>query len=331
VDSRVEGRVRTFPRNQLDSRFLETDHGRNEDEQLNSPGHDESSRDNSSRGQISTLQGSYPDELMNIGRSNDLESAFPDPDVIEVQSDVESDAVFGSPTTYGGAGGDSGGNSPSIVKRGHAMENWRESVSPSESSPDKNKVGAAQILRFWTSGAASQEEQDEAIHFNETDQWLDRDPDLNGFRDDVSLTSDPKDKLQNEINEVDKVNQDRKPMPISSAARGVAGFSTNEPATPNSSAWAAQKRFASSGSAKGSARETIKHRSKRSGSKKKKEVFDPFGDTEGLKISNSDDLFSPLRDPFMTEESFSPPDWTTPRGNMSYYSSQSPDWQGMEI
>jgi hypothetical protein len=271
---------------------------------------------------------------MNIGRSNDLESAFPDPDVVELQSDVESDAVFGSPTTYGAAGGDSGGNSPSIVKRGHATEEWRggreiyrQSVSPSESSPDKNKVGAAQILKFWASGAASQEEQDEAIHFNETDQWLDRDPDLNGFRDDVSLTSDPKDKLQNDSYEVDKVNQYPKPMPISSAARGVAGFSTNGPATPNSSAWVAQNGFASSGSAK----ETIKHRSRRSGSKKKKDVFDPFGDTEGLKISNSDDLFSPLPDPFMTEESFSPPDWTTPHGNISYYSSQSPDWQGAEI
>jgi hypothetical protein len=50
-----------------------------------------------------------------------------------------------------------------------------------------------------------------------------------------------------------------------------------------------------------------------------------------LTIENSSDLFSPLPDPFMTEESFSPPDWNTPRGQISYHNSKSPDWHGVEI
>ena len=178
-------------------------------------------------------------------------------------------------------------------------------------SPEKNKAGSSQILNFWSSGAASEEEQNEAISFNETHQWLDRDPDLDGFRDDISVSSD---------HDVDGL-------------RGLDQFSPQigngevAPVTPSSRAWSSQNKF----NTPRSSRENERKKSRGSCVKAKEDVFDPFGDNDELKIENCDDLFSPLPDPFMTEESFSPPDWNTPRGQINYYDSQSPDFHGVEI
>jgi hypothetical protein len=312
-------------------------------------GHEESSTDNSSRGQSSTLQGSYPDELLDgqgsypdellgVGRSREFDSAFPDPEV-DLQSDVESSVVFGSPKTFGIAGGDAGGGSPSVLDRSHAIEDWqggldiyRQKSLPMKLFPeDTNRVSESQISRFWSSGTASQEEQDEAANFDETDQWLDKDPDLDGFRDDASLSPETKDKARvdgpPEANAlcVDPLAGWHSSSPTKSPKRGVEGYIPSEPVTPNARAWDTQDQFATSNFSQ----EVKGKKSKRSGSKKKKDTFDPFGDTDDLKISDSDNLFSPTPDPFMTEESFSPPDWTTPRGRINH---DSPDWQqGVEI
>jgi len=98
---------------------------------------------------------------------------------------------------------------------------------------------------------------------------------------------------------------------------------------PISGAWVAQGQFISSITS----REFKEHKKSRgSGVKAKRDIFDPFGDTDDLKIVNSGNIFAPLPDPFpLTEETFSPTDWTTPCGQIGYYNSQSPDWDGAEI
>jgi hypothetical protein len=300
------------------------------------------------------MQTSYPEELMLSmkSRSNDqYESSYypdPDPEFSDVQSEVESDAVFGIPETYGAAGGDEEQEaiSPSIKQRGHAIEEWQLSLSPTKSvgqssdrfyeqprgvstSPDKKKVAsAAQIVGFWANDS-SREEEEEAEQFAETEEWKDRDPDffpeMEDDDDDVyreSYISEPRLKVitapqgdnQHKIDELDGWLQGGS----QAAARGVSRVQAPvDPDTPNSRAWVANSSFVSSSGSQGPNELSTPKRSKQK--KKKQEVFDPFGGEEELRISNSGDLFSPLLDPFaMTEESFSPPSWDTPRGRMSF-------------
>lgn len=65
----------------------------------------------------------------------------------------------------------------------------------------------------------------------------------------------------------------------------------------------------------------------------KRKSFDPFDDSPSIRVANSDELFAstPLADPFMTEESFSPLEWTVQRGKVLDYKT-SPEWNTkMEI
>ena len=315
------------------------------------------STEESSRDHTSTFHTSYPDELMfsmrSRSRSNDEHEStyYPDPE-LDVLSEVESDAVFGIPQTYGAAGGEVQESiSPSIRQRGHAVEEWQASLSPKMSlgrspvrsydqplvstSPDKKKIAnAANIVRFWANGSTSREEEEEAEQFAETEKWKDRDPDFfpeieDEDDDDVyreshisqprlTVATAPEDnQLEGDLEGWLQGRSQAAP------ATGVSHLqSPVDPDTPNSRAWVASSSFVS---ASGSQDQNGLSSPKKSKQKKKKqEVFDPFGDEEELKISNSGDLFSPHPDPFgMTEESFSPPSWDTPRGRMSFGSPRS--------
>jgi hypothetical protein len=323
------------------------------------------SAEESSREHTSNLQNSYPDDLMltmrSRSRSNDQQESiyYQDPEFSDVKSEVESDVVFGIPQTYGAAGGEEQeATSPNIKQRGHAIEEWQTSLSPTKSvvqspdrsyeqprvstSPDKKEISsAARIVRFWANGSASREEEEEAEQFVETDEWKDRDPDffpeVEDDDDDVyreSYISEPRLKVevapQDNQHDADALEGWLQGGP-QAAARGVSHLQAPvDPDTPNSRAWVANSSFMS---ASGSQDQKDRSTPKKSKQKKKKqEVFDPFGGEEELKISNSGDLFSPLPDPFMTEESFSPPSWDTPRGRISFGSRAtefpSDDWQG---
>jgi hypothetical protein len=320
------------------------------------------STEESSREHTSNLQTSYPDELMfslrSRSRSNDQHEStyYPDPEFSDVKSEVESDAVFGDPQTYGAAGGEEQETiSPSIKQRGHAIEEWQASLSPTKpvgqsparpydqprvsTSPDKKKIAsAAQIVSFWANGSASREEEEEAEQFAETEEWKDRDPDffpeVEDDDDDVygaTYMSEPRVKVAAAPHELEEWLQGGS----QAAARGVSHLEAPvDPTSPSYRAWLTNSSFVS---ASGSQDQNDWLTPKKTKQKKKKqEVFDPFGDEEELKISNSGNLFSPHTDPFgMTEESFSPPSWDpSPRGRMSlgsrateFTSDQSDDWK----
>jgi hypothetical protein len=329
------------------------------------------STEESSREHTSNLQTSYPDELIfsmrSRSRSNDEHEStyYPDPEFEDVLSEVESDAVFGIPLTYGAAGGEvEEAISPSIRQRGHAIEEWQATLSPKHSvdrspnsvgqspgrsyehplvstSPERKKIAnAANIVRFWANESASrEEEEEEAEQFTETEEWKDRDPDFFPETEDddddvyresyisqprLQVATAPQDNKYNADEQEGGLEGWLQGSPRASPASGVSHLQAPvDPDTPESRAWVASSSFVSASDSQDPNDFSTPKKSKQK-KKKKQEVFDPFGDEDVLKITNSDELFSPHPDPFgMTEESFSPPSWDTPRGRMSFGSPRS--------
>ena len=247
-----------------------------------------------------------------------------------------SHVVFGDPNSFGAAGVGDGGLSPSIRRRGTAIENWRGGRETSQvpksheregKSSEKRKASASQILKFWASGAASEEEQEEAEHFQDTEEWADRDPEIDGFRDNSPPPSpNPESHPSYDSRELSAVKGWRQASTPSTAALGGAlkGSPTESTqATPISKDPTSRSTLRISGS-----NDRSDAKSRKSRSKRPKEVFDPFGGADDLRITDSSDLFSPLPDPFMTEESFSPPVWDSPRGRdtVQHHDDSSPEW-----
>ena len=250
--------------------------------------------------------------------------------------EMDSHVVFGDPSSFGAAGVAEGGVSPSIRRRGTAIENWRGGRKLSQArsnreregrSNDRQKGTASQILKFWASGTASEEEQEEAQHFQDTEEWADRDPDIDSFRE-TSPPPSPEPESRPVIGEMPPSNDSHDLRTMKGwrqAPSGLAGATMASPAasahiTPTSRELSARSTLHVSGS-----NDRSDARSKKS--KRSKDVFDPFGGADDLKITDSSDLFSPLPDPFMTEESFSPPVWDTPRSrDTSEDDDSSPEW-----
>jgi hypothetical protein len=280
----------------------------------------------------SAYPGSSIDEIDEGQFGGSHPSHYSDPTTLaRNQVGGDSGLVFRNPDTFGAAGVGSGVVSPSVRRRGTAREYWRgghdmtESRAQDDFSSAKSKSSASQILKFWTSGAASEEEQEEAQSFQDTAQWVDRDPDVGGFRDDddVSPPVSPEPRvLEKNLNIVQS-----RGMPDVGSVKGwrqapsslgtQVGTMNRTPEhesrnnmTPSSRAWVGPNTsFTTSAS-------DMKSSKSRSKSKKKrvKDVFDPFADSDDVQIDDASALFSPLPDPYMTEESFSPPVWDTPRG-----------------
>lgn len=166
--------------------------------------------------------------------------------------------------------------------------------------------GASQVNNFWASTSASREEHQEAMNFTETDRWLDRDPDIDDtIADDISISS--------EANEKNPLTTPKKWFVPQSQEPTAAGFDSNASVTmiQESTTWTPVDNL------------DVKSRS----AKETQDVFDPFGpENDELKVDVAAELFSPNPDPFMTEESFSPLEWSTPQGTTStqhigYYNS----------
>jgi len=153
-----------------------------------------------------------------------------------------------------------------------------------------------QVFDVWASTVASQEERHEAISFDQTDQWLDRDPDIDDSLagEDASIGSEQG--KGNQYNVESTAKKDPEPRPII-IKKPPQSFRTPE---------MQKQRSRATGS------------TKKAKKPEKQEVFDPFGidaeESNGLTVEISDDLFSPNPDPFMTEESFSPLEWSTKSG-----------------
>lgn len=161
-----------------------------------------------------------------------------------------------------------------------------------------------------------------------SDKWLDSDT---GFHDDTSRKTSGGDRQWM------RKHRKSEAWPPS-RSKGVTGFANH----------GVQDKFASAPSSNGTwattprgCHQQQRQRSVAGYSKKKQKIpktsdaFDPFADSNDTKICNSENLFSPspLSDPFLTEESFSPPDWGTPRMAPHLLSNQnnymdSPDWHG---
>ena len=128
---------------------------------------------------------------------------------------------------------------------------------------------------------------------------------------------------QNVIQQPKQESQQLKPDSPKNEPK-VAGFDTNIPVVDDTGMWTPKVEKKDSGQSR-------EQKEKKSSSKKEKqEVFDPFQDDDedaddGLKLDIPNNLFSPNPDPFMTEESFSPLDWSSPRGtsaqHIGYYNS----------
>lgn len=214
----------------------------------------------SSKGMSSTLQGSFPDELLD-GGSNILDDLDP-----KLPSHIEPRQTVGT-----------------------------RSPVPRELAPT----------------TIPQEDQAEAAAFADTDQWMDKDPDFDGFVDDDSLSQHGM-----PVGDYDHKNVETKAapdnFPVQTDSSQVAGFDKDEKAFSWHEKEVAGKKSAG------------KKRSK-------KEVFDPFAEDDELKVENPESFFSPTQDAFMTEESFSPLDWGTPRAIRYEHGSPQGSAGGFEI
>lgn len=169
---------------------------------------------------------------------------------------------------------------------------------------------------IWAVSSASQEEHQEAISFNETDQWLNRDPDFGAFGDNENASVSSTGAME---------IKSKEETPEQSTA----------PTTPDAKISAVDNQHPAFSSTPAAA-ET------------RQDVFDPFWSDDGdeeVNNENSHDLFSPDQDPFSMAagESFSPVDWSTsvsPKGgelaaptaasqHIGYYTS--PDDARLEI
>ena len=159
-------------------------------------------------------------------------------------------------------------------------------------TPVRSKATEKQVIDIWASASTSREERDEAISFDETDKWLDYDPDI--------ATEEPSESSNGEEPE---------PRPILIKKPREALVSPQKQM---------QRAKAMGG---GSMKQQPKPQPP------KQAVFDPFGpdaeEERGLTVDVTDDLFASNSDPFMSQESFSPVEWSgSPRSSNTSARSQ---------
>ena len=188
-------------------------------------------------------------------------------------------------------------------RNGHGDSSNKNRSTPVSKKTDLDAVETKkssdnQVFDVWAS--TSNEERDEAIKFDETDQWLDRDPDIadsivaDGMSD--SSNHDQENIHGNRVEETPKADREPRPIFIKKPPQSLRTLQKQQAKTLINNA----------------------KKAKQQQPKPKQDVFDPFGidaeETNGLSVE-TDDLFSSNPDPFMTNESFSPLEWSTPGGS----------------
>jgi len=178
-------------------------------------------------------------------------------------------------------------------------------ATPPVGSVQSKRSTDKQIIDIWAT--TSQEERNEAISFDETDRWLDCDPE-SVVADDISVSSELETGNVPVQSETQKPDLEPRPVVIKKPREAYV--------TPEKQR---QRARAMTGSSKKEAKPSPKP---------KQDVFDPFGDDAeegGLTVEISDDLFSSNPDPFMTAESFSPLEWSgSPRESNTKPSNSNP-------
>jgi hypothetical protein len=189
---------------------------------------------------------------------------------------------------------------------------------------NNNNASKDQVFDVWASTSASNEERDEAIQFDETDQWLDRDPDIDNdsLGDDASVSSVGLNNNSN--NDTSKPNT---PPPQKAVTDHQVEINAPVDFRNPSAVWSppVENNNKYKQSFCTPEKQRIEKDSWKQETKTKQDVFDPFAvddadEEDGLEVEISDnDLFSPdPSDPFAgTEESFSPLEWSTPHGGSS--------------
>jgi hypothetical protein len=200
----------------------------------------------------------------------------------------------------------------------------RQAINKNETPSKETKTSRrrSDILDVWAVSSVSEDDLDDDIQFDETDKWLTRDQDINDDAvDDSSILSEPKQHRESSL----------KPTSLSSSKIAQKTFTTFDnlhdsgvmeredvgiPVLDNPNTWNVTKLTTGN-----------KMDNKKNSCSDGLVPFDPFHDEadDGKKVEKRAELFSPCRDPFMTEESFSPLDWSSPRGttaqHIGYYNS----------
>jgi hypothetical protein len=205
------------------------------------------------------------------------------------------------------------GSAAAKLTRGNRRGRSQEDASSKNSVPiaAKNSIDSLQstkstenqLFDIWAS--TSKEERDEAISFDQTDQWLDADPDV----DESAVADEGSSSSEQENNDINRVKEtphpDPEARPILIIKKPRQSFRTPE----------VQKQRSKAMNRSSGTKMNIDE-AKQQQVPPKQDVFDPFGidaeETGGLTVEISEDLFSSNPDPFMTEESFSPLEWSTP-------------------
>jgi len=165
----------------------------------------------------------------------------------------------------------------------------KKTAEPDFESIQSKRSTENQVFDIWATSSASNDERDEAINFDQTDEWLDRDPDI----EDASVASDadPTEKGMVEPIPPEPIQPEPRPVIIKKPPQSLRSLE----------------------------KEMQRAKATNVARKPKKpppqqEVFDPFGidgeEADGLTIETSGDLFSQNPDPFTAEESFSPLNWS---------------------
>jgi len=173
-------------------------------------------------------------------------------------------------------------------------------TAPSSTTTD---VGN-QVFDIWAT--TSNEERDDAIKFDETEEWLNRDPVVEDSvgadeiedsvgADEKSVPSQQENADGNCVEEAQKFSSESGPILIKKPPQSFRSLEK-------------QKQ-----------RAKVLNRAKKETQQPKQEVFDPFGidvkENVGLTVEITDDLFSSNPDPFTNADSFSPVEWSSPKSS----------------
>eukprot|EP00536_Pseudo-nitzschia_multiseries_P002753 jgi/Psemu1/283939/fgenesh1_pg.38_\ len=202
---------------------------------------------------------------------------------------------------------DTGASTPKSLRRNQEEKKTDHDVV---STIQTKKSTENQVIDIWATNSASNDERDEAINFDQTDEWLNRDPDIEGSlpADDASVASDT-----DNINPVSekgtpKSKSEPRPVIIKKPPQSLRTLEKEKQRTKASS--------------------IITRKAK---AQAKQEVFDPFGidaeEAEGLTVEISDDLFSQNPDPFTSEDSFSPLEWSNANNGKKSFVDSTPQPQ----
>ncbi|KAL3925512.1 MAG: hypothetical protein SGILL_000354 [Bacillariaceae sp.] len=199
---------------------------------------------------------------------------------------------FGDESPVAVRGADTARNEGDSNKKVEGTDRAKINTKTAKTAATTNSVD------IWKVSSVSDDEQDEDIQFDDTDDWMNRDPEVcveEDIGEDNSIST-----------EQDSVPQERFELPSKPPkAKESSGLEAPIPVLNNPNSWIPKDKKGKTNSTKRKPEDA-------------KVAFNPFDDDteEANRGENDNDaLFSPNPDPFATEESFSPVNWSSPSPN----------------